>query len=203
MGSSNALAAYRLYAGKVPPRSLSVLAYMALVALDRDKDPSWWEGHEMLAIRCLGRPEPLSDTDLRAVRRAITPLFRAGAITIVRHAAGHRGRTVTVRYKLWLEHPAPDGKRPKPASGIGRKTVGHRTENGRAPDGNRPPEEKEEKEERDIYGGPVINGTVEGSRNGATPAGNPGIDVSPAEAERQRQLAALAEWERQHAGAVS
>src|ERR1700685_15719 len=107
MGSSNALAAYRLYGGKIPPASLNVLAYMALIALDRDKDPSWGEGHEMLAIRCFGRPEPVGDADLRAVRRAITPLFAAGAITIIRHASGHHGRVVTVRYKLWLNQPAP------------------------------------------------------------------------------------------------
>ena len=178
MGSANALAAYRLYGGKVPPVSLNVLAYMALVALDKSAEPSWWEGHEMLAVRCFGRAEPVGDADLRAVRRAITPLFAAGAITTIRHGSGTRGRLITVRYRLWLDHPAPDGKRPKHASCIGRKVVVHRTESDRAQDGIRPPKEKEEKEERDIHGGPVADGTVEGTRNGAAPVENPDIGVS-------------------------
>ena len=160
-GSANALAAYRLYAGKIPPASLNALAYMALVALDKHGEPSWWEGHEMLAIRCLGCSEPVSPADLRAVRRAVTPLFAAGAITTVRHASGHRGRITTVRYRLWLDHPAPDafrrkpdcaqdGNRPKHRVSIGRKTVEHRTVSGRAQDGFRPTKEEEEEEERDI-----------------------------------------------------
>lgn len=202
MGSANALAAYRLYGGKIPPVSLNVLAYMALVALDKDKEPAWWEGHEMLAIRCFGRPEPVGETDLRAVRRAITPLFGAGAITTIRHGSGTRGRLITVRYRLWLDQPAPDGKRPKQAPRIGRKVVVHRTESDRAPDGIRPPKEEEEKEERDIYGGPVACGTVEGARsNGAAPVENPDTDISPEEAKRVRMLAELAEWERQQSEA--
>jgi hypothetical protein len=166
MGSANALAAYRLYAGKVQATSLNVLAYMALVSLDKHPEPSWWEGHEMLAIRCFGYSEPVGEAAMRAVRRAITPLFTEGAITTIRHASGHHGRIITVRYRLWLQHPAPDEKRPKPRSGIGRKTAEHRTKNGRAQDGNRPTKEEEEEEEQEIYGVAVVNGTVEGTSPG-------------------------------------
>jgi hypothetical protein len=141
MGSNNALAAYRLYAGKVPPTSLSVLIYMSLVTLDRNDEPSWWEGHEILAVRCLGSPEPVPDARLRAIRRAITPLFRVGAITTVRRSSGHGHTSITVRYRLWLTDPAPDDIRPAPKSGVGRKVVGRRSESDHPQDGNRPPKE--------------------------------------------------------------
>jgi hypothetical protein len=173
MGAANALAAYRLYAGKIPPLSMNALAYMSLVALDKDGEPSWWEGHEMLAVRCLGRPEPVTKSDLRAVERAITPLFGAGAITTVRHASGHHGRLVTVRYRLWLQHPAPDEKRRKPGVSTRRNVTQLPTFSDAAPDEKRRTKEKEEEEERDI-GVAVIPPTVEG-----------------AESERARQLAAL------------
>lgn len=119
MGASNALAAYALYAGKVPSTSLTALVYMALVSKDSDTEPWWSQGHAMLAIHCLGR-EPFAETgdDERdrkaarsaaaAVERAVRPLFAAGAITVARHSSGHPGRTVHVRYRLWLVKPAPD-----------------------------------------------------------------------------------------------
>ena len=144
MGSSNALAAYRLYAGKIPPASLNVLVYMALVALDKDAEPSWWEGHKMLAIRALGYPEPVGRAGRAAVERAVTPLFRAGAITTTRHAAGHAGRVTTVRYRLWITEPAPNGNRGKRRGQLPTETVS-------APHGNRGTKEEEEdlKQERD------------------------------------------------------
>jgi hypothetical protein len=178
MGASNVLAAYRLYAGKIPPTSLNVLAYMSLVSLDKDADPSWWEGHEMIAIRCFGRPEPVTKADLRAVERAITPLFRAGAITTIRHASGHRGRTVTVRYKLWLSQPAPDEKRRKPTVGTRRNMVQHPTIFGAAPDEKRRTKEEEEKEERDLTEVQVAALNVERAPAREQPVGNPDIDHS-------------------------
>ena len=138
----------------------------------------------------------------RAVRRAITPLFRAGAITTTRHASGRAGRVTTVRYRLWLDQPAPDGIRrkrrskngaepvdnpggghqpapdgirPKRRSSIGRNVAEHRTKSGRAQDGIRPPKEKEEKEERDITGVLDLDSSLESSNaNGAEPVDNPG-----------------------------
>lgn len=121
MGASNALAAYRLYAAELPSTALSVLVYMALVALDADAQPMFWQGAEAIAVHCLGRCEPLSKSDMRAVERAITPLYAAGAITIDRVPSGRHGKTgLTARYRLWLLEPAPDEKRR--AQKVGRPT---------------------------------------------------------------------------------
>ncbi len=188
MGASNALAAYRLYAGKVPPTSLNVLAYMAAVSMDKDHEPSWWEGHEILAIRVLGRSEPITKTDRRAVERAITPLFAAGAITTTRHSSGHAEFSRTVRYRLWLTEPAPDGNRRPRGAKHPTETIGHKASTRRkvvsAPDGNhRTKEEKEElKQERDDSHTAFELTDVEGARR---PSGQDRIDLQAAEHKRQ------------------
>ena len=110
MGSSNAIAAMTLYASRLPPKSMLVLNWMALVSLDKDTEPWWSQGHEVLAKMPLGRPEPISAADLRAVERAITPLFTEGAITVDRHSSGRPGNPQHVRYRLWIREPAPDEK---------------------------------------------------------------------------------------------
>lgn len=160
MGASNALAAYALYAAKVPPTSMTVLVYMALVSKDSDTEPWWSQGHAALAVCCLGAAEPVDAAALRAVRRAITPLFGAGAITVDRHSSGHGDRAIAVKYRLWLTKPAPDENRPvhnpsapdenrpTPTTRVGRKVSPRRTKSGQAPDENRPPKEYEEYEER-------------------------------------------------------
>jgi hypothetical protein len=202
MGSSNALAAFRLYGGKVPPTSLNLLAYMALVSVDKDAEPWWSQGHEMLAIQVLGEPEPVTDAALRAVRRGITPLFEAGAITAARRSSGHGGRVIQVRYRLWLTCPAPDGNRPvhngatpdgnRPIrnGGVGRKVVERRTKSGQAQDGNRPPNEYEEYEERDLKAG--IPTPVDDTRTGSAREAE--------EAERKRQMDGLTELESRQDG---
>ena len=172
MGAANALAAWQLYAGKVPATSMNVLAYMAVVALDKHPEPSWWEGHEMLAIPCFGRSEPIGPADLRAVERAITPLFQACAITTVRHGSGRLERRITVRYRLWLTQPAPDVFRRKLKLSTRRNSVEHPTFSGQAPDEKRRTKEKEEEEEREIQGS-AVNTTVEVSSNGHAPVENP------------------------------
>lgn len=212
MGAANALAAYRLYAGKIPQTSLSVLAYMALVTLDRDGEPNWWEGHETLAVHCFGYPEPVSKAAHRAVERAITPLFRAGAITVTRHSSGRAGKVTTVKYRLWLTHPAPDEKRRVHNLGTRRKNDEHPTKNGSAPDEKRRTKEKEEDEERDI-GGAVCAATVEGEapapearvRNGGTGSSRLFDTRTRNGTERARQHwdNALTEWEREHPEAAA
>jgi hypothetical protein len=164
VGASNALAAFRLYAGKIPPTALNVLTYMALVALDRDDEPRFWLGHEALAVHCLGRDEAsIDDSDLRAVRRAITLLFEVRAITVAQHSSGRGEKGGRATYRLWLVAPAPDEKRPADSPALvdrapdgncpvdtastGRKVVEHRTKSGRAPDAFRPAKEYEETEE--------------------------------------------------------
>jgi hypothetical protein len=164
VGASNALDAFRLYAGKVPPLAMNVLTYMALVAMDKDREPKYWKGHETLAVHCLGRDEAsIDDSDLRAVRRAITSLFKAGAITVAQHSSGRGEKGGRVFYRLHLVTPtqdekrpvddapptdlAPDGKCPVDTGSTGRKVVEHRTKSDRAPDGKRPAKEYEETEE--------------------------------------------------------
>ncbi len=182
MGARNALAAYRRWAGRVPATAMQVLTYMALVSKDDDVWPWYGQGHEALAEFALGRPSP-DAADLRAVRRATTPLIEAGAITVDRAGAGWSDGNVKVRYRLnlhdaadaarasWQQsedglrrasdervrgrQPAVDGgeHRTKNGRSIGRKVAEHRTKSGQAWDGNRPPEEEEEKEEREDQGG--------------------------------------------------
>jgi len=188
MGASNVLAAYRLYAGKVPPTSLNMLAWMAAVSMDRDHEPSWWEGHEILAIRVLGRCEPITKTDRRAVERAITPLFAAGAITTTRHSSGRAGRARTARYRLWLTEPAPDGNRRSRGAQHPTETIGYETSTRRkvvsAPDGNHRTEEEEEelKQERDDSHTAFELTDVEEARQ---TSGQERIDLQAAEHKRQ------------------
>lgn len=122
MGASNALAAFRLYAAKVPPLAMSTLAYMALVSIDADAEPWFSLGAEMISVMALGR-EPLAETgdekeDAKARKamehaceRALKPLFASGAITTLRHSSGHPGKARHAKYQLWLSAPAPDEKR--------------------------------------------------------------------------------------------
>ena len=84
---------------------------MALVSLDKDTEPWWSQGHDVLARQALGRPEPVSKADERAVERAITPLFEAGAITTIRHSSARGDYQALAKYRLWLTEPAPDEKR--------------------------------------------------------------------------------------------
>lgn len=196
MGAANALAAYRLYAGKVPPTSLAVIVYMSLVSLDRHPEPSWWEGHDMVAIRCFGYTEPVSEAGRRAVRRAITPLAAVGAITTIRHGSATHGRTITVRYRLWLDQPAQDGNRPKQKACTGRKASALRTKNGRAQDGNRPTKEKEEETSRSKTTG-VPSSRIQVEGNDADSSQDNEVDL------RMREMEKLATWIREHPEAAS
>jgi hypothetical protein len=203
MGGSNVIAVMRLYAGKVPPTALNLLAYMAAVSIDKDAEPSWWEGHDMLALRGLGRQLPSSEeaakskecararaAGLRAVERGITSLFAAGAITTSRHASGHPGRIRTVRYRLWITQPAPDGKRRKQAAQHPTENVGHDASTRRkvvpTPDGNRRTKEEEEelKQERDNSAAAFELTNVEGNQ---ARSGQDQIELEAA--DRKRQLA--------------
>lgn len=152
MGASNVIDAYRLYAGKVPPLSMQVLAFMAAVSVDRDRAPWFGLGHKVLAELALGRPQPLDDdepgdpADLRAVRRAIQPLLESGAVYVIRRASPNRASHKTVKYGLNLGLYAA-GHRTESDRVIGRNPVEHRTEFGTTQDEFRPTEEYEEYEE--------------------------------------------------------
>jgi hypothetical protein len=208
MGAANALAAYRLYAGKVPPLSLSVLVYMSLVALDKDEEPSWWEGHDMLALRCLGASEPVTDADRRSVRRAITKLFDAGAITVARHSSGHGPKVITARYRLWLTHPAPDEKRPVRSAGAGRKPSGAEAGVGRKVDKRRTKtvrlrrQEEDLKQERDLKAGipTLVDGTRTGPRARGADEGGIFAEWHVASSAERAQSAFGATCDNQHRG---
>jgi hypothetical protein len=107
MGARNVIKAYLLYAGKVPSTSMQILAYMATVSKDADEYPWYSQGHEALAIFALGRPEPAQRADIAAVERALTPLFKAKAITTDRKAARRRDGPSTARYRLELDLAQP------------------------------------------------------------------------------------------------
>lgn len=107
MGARNTLRAYALYAGKVPATSMQLLAYMATVSKDADEYPWYSQGHEALAQFALGRKEPIQRADIAAVERALTPLFKAKAITTDRPAARRNDGPSTARYRLELDLAQP------------------------------------------------------------------------------------------------
>lgn len=182
MGAANAIAAYRAWS-HLGDRALRVLAYMALVARDGDAEPWFGLGHEALSEQALGHPLNGNEKDreaaLRAVRRAITELHQAGAITTAKRPT-NQGRRV--HYRLWIDGPSPDAQRPtipapvdnpgpKPVENspspdaqrpttppvVGRKFDGHRTNSGQSPDENRPTHIEEEEEPR---GAKTSNGSL-------------------------------------------
>lgn len=162
MGASNALAAFRRYAGKVPPTSLALLAYMALISKDSDDWPFCRLGQHALAEFAMGRENP-DDSDLRAVQRALKPLLDAGAVTVDRAGAQRADGNVTARYRLNLHERAdkaradweqtPDGNRrmsdrrrdpqhpTKSGGDTRRKVTRHPTVSDETPDENRRPKE--------------------------------------------------------------
>lgn len=152
MGASNVIDAYRLWAGRVPPLSMQVLVYMAAVSRDHDAEPWFGLGHKALAEWALGRPQPVADdepgdpADLRAVRRAMTPLIDAGAVYVMRRASPNRAGHKTVKYGLNLGLYAAR-HRTESDRVIGRNVAGHRTESDGSQDEFRPTEEYEEEEE--------------------------------------------------------
>lgn len=107
MGAGNVLRAYQLYAGKVPPLSMQVLAYMATVSIDADPDPWFSMGQESIAIHALGRKGDIGRAEIAAVERALKPLFEKGAITTVRKASVRRDSWSTAKYRLELEGAQP------------------------------------------------------------------------------------------------
>jgi hypothetical protein len=126
------MAAYAKYAGKVPPISMQVLAYMALVSVDSDRQPWYGQGHHAIAEHALGRTAPITDADIRAVERALAPLAKVGAIRTDRKAAVRRDGPNTARYRLNLDLTGSDAHAPRipsdvPASSVpsGSTTIEH------------------------------------------------------------------------------
>jgi hypothetical protein len=107
MGAGNTILAYQLYAGIVPPLSMQILAYMATVSLDADRDPWFSMGHEGLARFALGRKGDIGRADLAAVERALKPLFEVNAITTIRKASVRRDSWSTAKYRVNLDGAQP------------------------------------------------------------------------------------------------
>lgn len=130
MGASNAIAAYTVYAGKVPATAMQVLVYMALVSRDADAQPWYSQGHRALAEHALGRAEP-DEADVRAVGRAMTALLRAGAVSVVRRGAVRVDGPSTAKYRLHL-HTPDTGRKPSDVDAVENpaQDPSHRTENG-------------------------------------------------------------------------
>ena len=129
MGASNALKAYQLWRARLPHQPFSVLAYMALRARDNDAAPWYGAGHDELAAIALGllmRTDRDKENGRRQVRRAMTVLQRAGAVTTHRH--GHPGLQAV--YLLWLNAPSPVAQRPvNNSQNIGRSPSGDESQN--------------------------------------------------------------------------
>jgi hypothetical protein len=136
MGASNALAAYVRWAGKVPPMSMQVLLYMALVSKDSDVWPWFGLGQAALAEHAMGRVEPTA-TDVRAVSRAMSPLLDAGAVTVTRAASHRSGGNSTAKYHLNLHERADAARSEWEQSPDGKRRMADPRRKGVPQDGNR------------------------------------------------------------------
>ena len=106
------LKAYHLWRPLLDDRPFCILAYMALRARDNDAAPWYGAGHDELAAVGLGLPmgtEHDRQNGIRAVRRAMTALHAAGAVTTHRYARPGKHAT----YLLWLDTPAAVDNRRK------------------------------------------------------------------------------------------
>jgi hypothetical protein len=120
MGSDNVRTVFARW-GHLPDPSFRVLLFMALVSMDNDDPPWFCLGQEALAL-ALGRMIPekpatsdtskraeeyrkARDADFRAVKRALTPLFRDKVVETLRSP----GPGVKAVYGLHLD--APNGGR--------------------------------------------------------------------------------------------
>ncbi|TDD27350.1 hypothetical protein E1287_34605 [Actinomadura sp. KC06] len=151
--------AYATWAGKVPPLSMQLLIYMALISKDSDDEPWFGQGHGALAEHALGREAPIEEKDIRAVERAVAPLLKEGAIVADRRPAPRSGGSRTVRYRLALprgdaprktvDDPDvprnPADERPTVSGGdVPRNPAERPTESDGTSHGNRGTEEKED-----------------------------------------------------------
>jgi len=160
VGAANALRVYAAWGGVLGDRPMRVLVYMALIARDKDAEPWFSQGHEVLAEMALALPAPGSPQAARVVRRAITQLHARGAIRTVKRATYGKRGTSNVHYRLYLDGPQPQvtnrpvdnsqpqvTDRPMADEAIGHSVVAHRSLSGRPQVTQRPTKEEEEEEE--------------------------------------------------------
>jgi hypothetical protein len=137
MGARNVVAAYHRWAGKVPPLSMQLLIYMAVVAKDSDDWPWYGQGQAALAEFAMGRSDP-DETDRRAVGRAMTPLLNAGAVTVERAATQRSDGNSTARYRLNLDDAADAARRAWEDSPSGQRRTSDTRRKAKPQDGKRP-----------------------------------------------------------------
>jgi hypothetical protein len=137
MGARNVVAAYHRWAGRVPPLSMQILVYMALVAKDSDTWPWYGQGQAAIAEFAMGRSAP-DETDRRAVGRAMTPLLNAGAVTVERAATQRSDGNSTARYRLNLTDEADAARKAWEDSPSGQRRTSDTRRRAKSRDGNRP-----------------------------------------------------------------
>lgn len=98
MGAGNVVLTYTHWAtlDAVPFR---VLAFMAVISLDKAHPPVYWGGRDPL-VRAMGRvAEPYTSTDYRALARVVQKLVDEGALSVDKPA--HRGSNAV--YSLHID----------------------------------------------------------------------------------------------------
>lgn len=131
------LAAYRRWAGRVPPMSMQVLAYMAVVSKDKDAWPWFRQGQEALAEFAMGRANP-TEVDRRAVTRAMSPLLAVGAITVDLAATYRTSENSHARYRLNITAEADAERKQWEATESGRRRSADPRRKPEPQDGKRP-----------------------------------------------------------------
>ena len=153
MGSANVKAAYALWRHRLADTGFTVLAYMALISLDKDDPPRYFGGRHALARQALGRrsrgvESELDEADVQAVKRAVRALTSAGAITLENDPKVHE-RAV---YRLNLSvspgdaERTPEGVTIRTPEGDESRTPGGGRIVTSEGDGIRPPKEEEQQE---------------------------------------------------------
>jgi hypothetical protein len=106
VGATNVKAVYAWWS-HLADQPFRLLAYMALTAKDDDSPPRFWGGRESLAIG-IGRTPPHTETDFRAVGRAMGKLRSAGAVELEQHSSPGRRANYVIR----LQPGTQDTERP-------------------------------------------------------------------------------------------
>lgn len=119
MGGRLVKAAYAEWGGRVPLLPLHVLVVMSVTAKDDDAEPSFWGGHDSLAVALGREPTP---TAIRSIREAVGVLKIAGAITPVGRPAPGR----QARYRLHVGRSAPYVEQRKNKSQVAQPPVNNR-----------------------------------------------------------------------------
>jgi hypothetical protein len=166
MGSSNVALVYALW-GHLPDHAFRLLGYMALVTLDADEPPIFWQGVPALAL-ALGRDLP-EDPDgdnsieaevirktrkavLRIVSRAVSVCISEGVVRVIRKPSPGRHAVYSLHLSRAVSNPVDNGVDDAPRDGADES----RTTSG-VPDVRRPVSQR-------ATSGVVRDGGIKGGR---------------------------------------